>query len=71
MVLQNQGMFEPKLKSFYIRSTNVTQIKTLKPEELAKLAREPMSPVGTPDLHWQRGQGLWGRQSPGHWMLCY
>ncbi|KAJ3595872.1 hypothetical protein NHX12_002284, partial [Muraenolepis orangiensis] len=35
-----QGMFEPYLKSFYIRSTDPTQIKVLKLEVLTNLANE-------------------------------
>uniref|UniRef100_A0A8C5E205 AP-3 complex subunit beta n=1 Tax=Gouania willdenowi TaxID=441366 RepID=A0A8C5E205_GOUWI len=35
-----QGMFEPYLKSFYIRSTDPTQIKILKLEVLTNLANE-------------------------------
>uniref|UniRef100_A0A8C9ZN10 AP-3 complex subunit beta n=1 Tax=Sander lucioperca TaxID=283035 RepID=A0A8C9ZN10_SANLU len=36
----SQGMFEPYLKSFYIRSTDPTQIKVLKLEVLTNLANE-------------------------------
>uniref|UniRef100_A0A8C9U019 AP-3 complex subunit beta n=1 Tax=Scleropages formosus TaxID=113540 RepID=A0A8C9U019_SCLFO len=35
-----QGMFEPFLKSFYVRSTDATHIKTLKLEILTNLATE-------------------------------
>uniref|UniRef100_A0A8C0JA77 AP-3 complex subunit beta n=1 Tax=Chelonoidis abingdonii TaxID=106734 RepID=A0A8C0JA77_CHEAB len=38
--LSVQGMFEPYLKSFYIRSTDPTQIKILKLEVLTNLANE-------------------------------
>ncbi|XP_043919639.1 AP-3 complex subunit beta-1 [Protopterus annectens] len=40
MSLQSKGIFEPYLKSFYIRSTDPTQIKTLKLEILTNLANE-------------------------------
>lgn len=40
MSLQRKGMFEPYLKSFYIRSTDATQIKILKLEILTNLANE-------------------------------
>lgn len=31
-VISTQGMFEPYMKSFYVRSTDATHIKTLKVE---------------------------------------
>ncbi|KAM6181937.1 AP-3 complex subunit beta-2 isoform 1-T1 [Erethizon dorsatum] len=40
-----QGMFEPYLKSFYIRSTDPTQIKILKLEVLTNLANETNIPT--------------------------
>ncbi|XP_037548106.1 AP-3 complex subunit beta-1 [Nematolebias whitei] len=40
MSIQRKGMFEPYLKSFYIRSTDATHIKTLKLEILTSLATE-------------------------------
>uniref|UniRef100_A0A8D2LXQ0 AP-3 complex subunit beta n=1 Tax=Varanus komodoensis TaxID=61221 RepID=A0A8D2LXQ0_VARKO len=40
LLLSLQGMFEPYLKSFYIRSTDPTQIKILKLEVLTNLANE-------------------------------
>uniref|UniRef100_G1SR17 AP-3 complex subunit beta n=1 Tax=Oryctolagus cuniculus TaxID=9986 RepID=G1SR17_RABIT len=51
MVLRNAilfktcGMFEPYLKSFYIRSTDPTQIKILKLEVLTNLANETNIPT--------------------------
>ncbi|NWW79158.1 AP3B1 protein, partial [Climacteris rufus] len=38
--IQRKGMFEPYLKSFYVRSTDPTMIKTLKLEILTNLANE-------------------------------
>uniref|UniRef100_A0A3B4DC34 AP-3 complex subunit beta n=1 Tax=Pygocentrus nattereri TaxID=42514 RepID=A0A3B4DC34_PYGNA len=40
MTIKRRGMFEPYLKSFYIRSTDPTQIKILKLEVLTNLANE-------------------------------
>ncbi|XP_078473545.1 AP-3 complex subunit beta-2 [Lampetra fluviatilis] len=40
MTIRRRGMFEPYLKNFYIRSTDPTQIKTLKLEILTNLASE-------------------------------
>ncbi|XP_042304244.1 AP-3 complex subunit beta-1 isoform X2 [Sceloporus undulatus] len=40
MSIQRKGMFEPHLKSFYVRSTDPTMIKTLKLEILTNLANE-------------------------------
>ncbi|XP_026526379.1 AP-3 complex subunit beta-1 isoform X2 [Notechis scutatus] len=40
MSIQRKGLFEPYLKSFYIRSTDPTMIKTLKLEILTNLANE-------------------------------
>ncbi|XP_051875520.1 AP-3 complex subunit beta-1 isoform X2 [Pristis pectinata] len=40
MSIQKKGMFEPYLKSFYVRSTDPTQIKVLKLEILTNLASE-------------------------------
>lgn len=40
MSIQRKGLFEPFLKSFYIRSTDPTMIKTLKLEILTNLANE-------------------------------
>lgn len=40
MSIQRKGMFEPFLKSFYVRSTDPTHIKTLKLEILTNLANE-------------------------------
>ncbi|KAG7265478.1 hypothetical protein CRUP_006779 [Coryphaenoides rupestris] len=40
MSIQRKGMFEPYLKSFYVRSTDPTHIKTLKLEILTNLANE-------------------------------
>ncbi|XP_064413648.1 AP-3 complex subunit beta-1 isoform X1 [Latimeria chalumnae] len=40
MSIQRKGLFEPYLKSFYIRSTDPTQIKILKLEILTNLATE-------------------------------
>ncbi|XP_031419774.1 AP-3 complex subunit beta-2 isoform X1 [Clupea harengus] len=40
MSIKRRGMFEPYLKSFYIRSTDPTQIKVLKLEVLTNLASE-------------------------------
>ncbi|XP_077479623.1 AP-3 complex subunit beta-1 [Stigmatopora argus] len=40
MSIQRKGMFEPFMKSFYVRSTDTTQIKTLKLEILTNLANE-------------------------------
>ncbi|NXF80700.1 AP3B1 protein, partial [Sclerurus mexicanus] len=40
MSIQRKGMFEPFLKSFYVRSTDPTMIKTLKLEILTNLANE-------------------------------
>ncbi|XP_048359371.1 AP-3 complex subunit beta-1 isoform X2 [Sphaerodactylus townsendi] len=40
MSIQRKGMFEPYLKSFYVRSTDPTMIKTLKLEILTSLANE-------------------------------
>ncbi|XP_008101130.2 AP-3 complex subunit beta-1 isoform X1 [Anolis carolinensis] len=40
MSIQHKGMFEPHLKSFYVRSTDPTMIKTLKLEILTNLANE-------------------------------
>uniref|UniRef100_A0A8C1T3Y1 Adaptor related protein complex 3 subunit beta 1 n=1 Tax=Cyprinus carpio TaxID=7962 RepID=A0A8C1T3Y1_CYPCA len=39
-VLLYEGMFEPFMKSFYVRSTDATHIKTLKLEILTNLANE-------------------------------
>ncbi|KAM9840886.1 AP-3 complex subunit beta-1 [Aulostomus maculatus] len=40
MSIQRKGMFEPFMKSFYVRSTDTTHIKTLKLEILTNLANE-------------------------------
>ncbi|XP_063819709.1 AP-3 complex subunit beta-1 isoform X2 [Pseudophryne corroboree] len=40
MSIQRKGLFEPFLKSFYVRSTDPTMIKTLKLEILTNLATE-------------------------------
>ncbi|XP_060091844.1 AP-3 complex subunit beta-1 [Heteronotia binoei] len=40
MSIQRKGLFEPYLKSFYVRSTDPTMIKTLKLEILTSLANE-------------------------------
>ncbi|XP_051906538.1 AP-3 complex subunit beta-1 isoform X2 [Hippocampus zosterae] len=40
MSIQRKGMFEPFMKSFYVRSTDTTDIKTLKLEILTNLANE-------------------------------
>ncbi|XP_072348702.1 AP-3 complex subunit beta-2 [Scyliorhinus torazame] len=40
MSIKRRGMFEPHLKSFYIRSTDPTQIKVLKLEVMTNLASE-------------------------------
>ncbi|XP_049593467.1 AP-3 complex subunit beta-1 isoform X2 [Syngnathus scovelli] len=40
MSIQRKGMFEPFMKSFYVRSTDNTHIKTLKLEILTNLANE-------------------------------
>ncbi|XP_040196754.1 AP-3 complex subunit beta-1 isoform X3 [Rana temporaria] len=40
MSIQRKGLFEPFLKSFYIRSTDPTMIKTLKLEIMTNLANE-------------------------------
>ncbi|KAM8873265.1 AP-3 complex subunit beta-1 isoform 3-T3 [Synchiropus picturatus] len=40
MSIQRKGMFEPYMKSFYVRSTDTTHIKTLKLEILTNLANE-------------------------------
>ncbi|KAM8743739.1 AP-3 complex subunit beta-1 isoform 2-T2 [Acanthopagrus schlegelii] len=40
MSIQRKGMFEPYMKSFYVRSTDSTHIKTLKLEILTNLANE-------------------------------
>uniref|UniRef100_A0AAX7TU68 AP-3 complex subunit beta n=1 Tax=Astatotilapia calliptera TaxID=8154 RepID=A0AAX7TU68_ASTCA len=40
MSIQRKGMFEPFIKSFYVRSTDATHIKTLKLEILTNLANE-------------------------------
>ncbi|XP_078419308.1 AP-3 complex subunit beta-1 isoform X1 [Cetorhinus maximus] len=40
MSIQKKGMFEPYLKSFYVRSTDPTQIKILKLEILTSLTNE-------------------------------
>ncbi|XP_068190320.1 AP-3 complex subunit beta-1 isoform X2 [Antennarius striatus] len=40
MSIQRKGMFEPFMKSFYVRSTDATHIKTLKLEILTNLANE-------------------------------
>ncbi|KAJ0012913.1 hypothetical protein NQD34_017247 [Periophthalmus magnuspinnatus] len=40
MSIQRKGMFEPFMKSFYVRSTDPTHIKTLKLEILTNLANE-------------------------------
>ncbi|XP_078071089.1 AP-3 complex subunit beta-1 isoform X2 [Mustelus asterias] len=40
MTIQRKGMFEPYLKSFYVRSTDPTQIKILKLEILTNLTSE-------------------------------
>lgn len=40
MSIQKKGMFQPYLKSFYVRSTDPTQIKVLKLEILTNLASE-------------------------------
>uniref|UniRef100_A0A8C9JIL5 AP-3 complex subunit beta n=1 Tax=Panthera tigris altaica TaxID=74533 RepID=A0A8C9JIL5_PANTA len=45
LLLSQQGMFEPYLKSFYIRSTDPTQIKILKLEVLTNLANETNTPT--------------------------
>ncbi|KAM8962157.1 AP-3 complex subunit beta-1 [Pelodytes ibericus] len=43
MSIQRKGLFEPYLKSFYVRSTDPTMIKTLKLEILTNLANEANS----------------------------
>ncbi|XP_063309667.1 AP-3 complex subunit beta-1 isoform X2 [Pelobates fuscus] len=40
MSIQRKGLFEPYMKSFYVRSTDPTMIKTLKLEILTNLATE-------------------------------
>ncbi|XP_019495543.1 PREDICTED: AP-3 complex subunit beta-2 [Hipposideros armiger] len=45
MSIKRRGMFEPYLKSFYIRSTDPTQIKVLKLEVLTNLANETNIPT--------------------------
>uniref|UniRef100_A0A8C8XRM9 AP-3 complex subunit beta n=1 Tax=Panthera leo TaxID=9689 RepID=A0A8C8XRM9_PANLE len=45
MSIKRRGMFEPYLKSFYIRSTDPTQIKILKLEVLTNLANETNTPT--------------------------
>ncbi|XP_075447129.1 AP-3 complex subunit beta-1 isoform X3 [Ascaphus truei] len=40
MSIERKGLFEPYLKSFYVRSTDPTMIKTLKLEILTNLANE-------------------------------
>ncbi|XP_062290410.1 AP-3 complex subunit beta-1 isoform X1 [Scomber scombrus] len=40
MSIQRKGMFEPYMKSFYVRSTDASHIKTLKLEILTNLANE-------------------------------
>ncbi|KAL0965330.1 hypothetical protein UPYG_G00279840 [Umbra pygmaea] len=40
MSIQRKGMFEPYMKSFYVRSTDATHIKSLKLEILTNLANE-------------------------------
>lgn len=40
MSIQRKGMFEPFMKSFYVRSTDASHIKTLKLEILTNLANE-------------------------------
>ncbi|NXV56368.1 AP3B1 protein, partial [Molothrus ater] len=40
MSIQRKGMFEPYLKSFYVRSTDPTMIKTLKLEIMTNLAND-------------------------------
>ncbi|NXG97099.1 AP3B1 protein, partial [Loxia leucoptera] len=40
MSIQRKGIFEPYLKSFYVRSTDPTMIKTLKLEIMTNLANE-------------------------------
>ncbi|XP_034094795.1 AP-3 complex subunit beta-1 isoform X1 [Gymnodraco acuticeps] len=40
MSIQRKGIFEPYMKSFYVRSTDATHIKTLKLEILTNLANE-------------------------------
>ncbi|XP_011809281.1 PREDICTED: AP-3 complex subunit beta-2 isoform X3 [Colobus angolensis palliatus] len=45
MSIKRRGMFEPYLKSFYIRSTDPTQIKILKLEVLTNLANETNIPT--------------------------
>uniref|UniRef100_A0A452R243 AP-3 complex subunit beta n=1 Tax=Ursus americanus TaxID=9643 RepID=A0A452R243_URSAM len=45
MSIKRRGMFEPYLKSFYIRSTDPTQIKILKLEVLTNLASETNIPT--------------------------
>uniref|UniRef100_A0A673XP27 AP-3 complex subunit beta n=1 Tax=Salmo trutta TaxID=8032 RepID=A0A673XP27_SALTR len=40
VLLSRQGMFEPYMKSFYVRSTDATHIKSLKLEILTSLANE-------------------------------
>lgn len=40
MSIQRKGMFEPFMKSFYVRSTDPTHVKTLKLEILTNLANE-------------------------------
>uniref|UniRef100_A0A3B1JYN7 Adaptor related protein complex 3 subunit beta 1 n=1 Tax=Astyanax mexicanus TaxID=7994 RepID=A0A3B1JYN7_ASTMX len=40
MSIQRKGMFEPFMKSFYVRSTDATHLKTLKLEILTNLANE-------------------------------
>lgn len=64
--IKSQGMSEHYLRSFYIRSTNLTQIKTLRPEVLSNLARESNIPLSCgnsrpPLAAWTRA--LWQPQS--------
>ena len=40
MSIKQKGMFEPSLKSFYVRSNDPTHIKLLKLEILTNLATE-------------------------------
>ncbi|MGH0180542.1 UNVERIFIED_CONTAM: hypothetical protein FKN15_022332 [Acipenser sinensis] len=65
MSIQRKGMFEPYLKSFYVRSTDPTHIKTLKLEILTNLAnganistvlREFQVPMARASILWLIGE---------------
>lgn len=73
-----QGMFEPYLKSFYIRSTDPTQIKILKvrathpPTYRNSHYLPPLFPLGNPSLvpgHRGPSNSIWTRLQ-GPWGLC-